>query len=274
MAVRSRFGCACLSILLWAACAHQSEGRLFRPGGGGGTSVAARAGEPDAGWVDSEGAYGGRGTDPPARTRPVPLVGLPEGRNIASLAPEDCLGLLERAAVTFESVPEDEAPTVAVPVYVRAPLLGVSFGPTNGDAERGMLDCRLAVALYAWAEVLAEHGIVKVEHYSTYRPGARVRGNGKSSGHAHALAIDAARFHTIDGRVLDVEADWAERQRGQSPCPPRDDDGPAGRVLRDVVCAAVERDLFQVVLTPHYDRAHENHVHLELVPDVTWSYVR
>jgi len=28
------------------------------------------------------------------------------------------------------------------------------------------------------------------------------------------------------------------------------------------------------VLTPHHDRAHQNHVHLELVPDVPWSYVR
>jgi hypothetical protein len=27
------------------------------------------------------------------------------------------------------------------------------------------------------------------------------------------------------------------------------------------------------VLTPHHDRAHQNHVHLELVPDVDWTYV-
>jgi hypothetical protein len=271
MAVRSRSECAWLSILLWAACAHQSEGRLFRAGGEQSHS-AARASEPA--WVDSEGSFGGRGMDPPVQAHPAPLVGMPAGRHIAALAPEDCLGLLERAAVTFESVPEDEAPSVAVPVYVRAPLLGVSFGPTNGDAEHGMLDCRLAVALYAWAQVLAEHGVVKVEHYSTYRPGARVRGSGKSSGHAHALAIDAARFHMIDGRVLDVDADWSDRERGGNPCPPRQDEPPASRVLRDVVCAAVDRDLFQVVLTPHYDRAHQNHVHLELVPDVDWSYVR
>ena len=44
--------------------------------------------------------------------------------------------------------------------------------------------------------------------------------------------------------------------------------------LRRLVCAAVEADLFQVVLTPHYDHAHQNHVHLELVPDVDWSFVR
>ena len=39
------------------------------------------------------------------------------------------------------------------------------------------------------------------------------------------------------------------------------------------MCDAVERDLFQVVITPHHDRAHQNHVHLELVPEVDWSYV-
>jgi hypothetical protein len=273
MVVRSRGACAWLSILLWTACAHQGGGRLFRPGDGSLPVHEAGAEQSTSAWVESEGAYGGRGTDPPSR-RPYPRVGLPEGRNIAALAPEDCLGLLERAAVTFESVPDDEAPSVAVPVYVRAPLYGVSFGPTNGHAEHGMLDCRLAVALYAWAQVLAEQGVVKVEHYSTYRPGARVRGQGKSSGHAHALAIDAARFHMSDGRVLDIESGWGERERGGQPCPPRDDEPEEGQLLRNVVCAAVERDLFQVVLTPHYDRAHQNHVHLELVPDVDWSYVR
>jgi hypothetical protein len=46
-----------------------------------------------------------------------------------------------------------------------------------------------------------------------------------------------------------------------------------GKLLRKVVCDAVERDLFQVVITPHHDRAHQNHVHLELVPEVDWSYV-
>jgi hypothetical protein len=28
------------------------------------------------------------------------------------------------------------------------------------------------------------------------------------------------------------------------------------------------------VLTPHYNRAHENHVHLEIKPEVDWTYVR
>jgi hypothetical protein len=45
-------------------------------------------------------------------------------------------------------------------------------------------------------------------------------------------------------------------------------------LLRSVVCEAIDSQLFQVVLTPHHDRAHENHVHLELKPEVNWTYVR
>jgi hypothetical protein len=42
-------------------------------------------------------------------------------------------------------------------------------------------------------------------------------------------------------------------------------------MLREVVCAAAASDLFQVVLTPHHDEHHQNHVHLEVRPNVTWS---
>jgi hypothetical protein len=44
--------------------------------------------------------------------------------------------------------------------------------------------------------------------------------------------------------------------------------------MRGVVCDAVARGLFDVVLTPHHDDAHGNHVHLEVKPDVNWTYVR
>lgn len=210
--------------------------------------------------------------------RPLPVtvadMELPGGREIASLTPSDCRRLLDKANVAFEAVPDDAAPAVAAPVYVVAPLNGVSFGPRNGLSEHGMLDCRLAIALLAWSPVLQEAGVVKVEHYSSFRPGARVRRSGKSSGHARAMAMDAARFFFADGRMLDIEEAWEQRERGGSPCPERTDEGTDGATLRRLVCAAVERDLFQVVLTPHHDRAHQNHVHLELVPEVDWSYVK
>ncbi len=201
-------------------------------------------------------------------------VELPSGREIAALTPEDCRRLLNKADVTFEPVPHDAAPNVSAPVYVLSPLHGVSFGPRNGLSEHGMLDCRLAIALLAWSPLLHDAGVVKVEHYSSFRPGARVRRTGKSSGHARALAIDAARFYFQDGRMLDIEEAWEQRERGGSPCPERRSESEDGSTLRGLVCGAVARDLFQVVITPHHDRDHQNHVHLELVPEVDWSYVK
>jgi hypothetical protein len=87
------------------------------------------------------------------------------------------------------------------------------------------------------------------------------------------MAIDAARFHIAGGQVLDVDRDWDERERGGDPCPVRPNEPASSQLLRRVVCDAVAEDLFQVVITPHHDRAHQDHVHLELVPDVDWSYV-
>jgi hypothetical protein len=99
------------------------------------------------------------------------------------------------------------------------------------------------------------------------RTGARVARTGNPSGHSRALAIDAARFHFGDGSVLDVLDDWGDRTRGAEPCI---GDG----VLRGLVCDAVEAGLFQIVITPHHNRAHHNHVHLEVLPGAESNYVR
>jgi hypothetical protein len=198
---------------------------------------------------------------------------LPGGRDIATLSFRECRRLLERARVSFEAVPGDAAPAVHEPVYLLSPLSGVSFQAKNGMSEHSMVDCRLAVALLSWAPALRAHGVVKVEHYSTYRPGARVARTSKASGHSRAMAIDAAVFHMEDGRVLDIDMSWDERERGGDPCKLRRREDENGKLLRRVVCEAVAQSIFQVVLTPHHDRAHQNHIHLELVPNVEWSYV-
>jgi hypothetical protein len=73
-----------------------------------------------------------------------------------------------------------------------------------------------------------------------------------------------------DERSFVVETDWTDKRRGVPPCPPREDEAEPQRVLRELVCEAVASDIFQVVLTPHHDEHHQNHVHLELRGDVSW----
>lgn len=198
-------------------------------------------------------------------------------RSHATLDPQyeqDCFAALASAGVAFERVDAEAARGVAEPTRLLGPIGGIDVVTRDKQQVHAILDCRLALALLSWSSTLRRSGITGIEHYSMYRPGARVRGKGKVSGHAHGLAIDAARFHTADGSVLDVVTDWEDRDRNGDPCLARPDEAWPSRTLRAVVCDAVKRNLFQIVITPHHDSAHGNHIHLERKPDVSYTYLR
>jgi hypothetical protein len=199
---------------------------------------------------------------------------LPAGRAIAALDRDACLALLEAHGVGFRTIDDAEAAGVPIPIRLEGPVGGVEVSARGHAPLHEILDCRLAVALLAWAPRLRAAGVRAVRHYSIYRPGARVAGSGRVSGHAKGLALDLAILEREDGEPVDVLHGWEVRERGREPCDETIDEGEASALLRGVVCAAIARELFQVVLTPHHDRAHANHVHLELVPGVDWSYVR
>jgi len=213
--------------------------------------------------------------DLPAEAPRPGAPALPAGRALAALSPDACLDLLRAQGVAFDRVPDNDAPGVTTPIRLRAPIAGIRVAPSNNpeNSPHAVLDCRLALAVLAWAPVLRAADVVALEHYSAFRANARVGGSGPVSGHASGLALDAARLHLANGEVADVLTDWGDRTRGSEPCTPRDDEAPRARLLRTTVCEAVRADLFQIVITPHHDTAHQNHVHLELRPGVDWSYV-
>lgn len=208
--------------------------------------------------------------DTPPREE-TPAIELPEGRAIAALDARACHALLRQHEIAFTPLPDTEG--VAIPVRVER-VAGMRVASRGHSELNEIVDCRLAVAILAWAPTLRAEGVRALLHYSTYRPGARVGRSNRVSGHARALALDLSHVVFRDGTEVDVLEGWTARDRGAAPCEgEHEEDAPSAR-LRRLVCAAVEADLFQVVLTPHYDQAHQNHVHLELVPDVDWSFVR
>jgi hypothetical protein len=186
----------------------------------------------------------------------------------------DCYSELEAAGLRFTHLPSAAAPGVHWPIRLRGPVHGVQFEPLDPDPVFTILDCRLGLSLAAWARDLRRAGVRRVDYYSMYRPGARIGGDRAASSHAYGMAIDAARFTLDSGVTLDVQEDWEGRKRGQSPCPVRTDESRGSRLLRSVTCSGIDRGLFQIALTPHYNKAHENHVHLERKPEVDWTYVR
>lgn len=178
-------------------------------------------------------------------------------------AEEACYETLDRAGVQYTRVAGDKATGVDWPILLTGPLDGVRIQGAQANAPSNYLDCRLARALLSWTPQLRAAGVTGLQHYSMYRKGAVVAGSGSVSGHAHGYAIDVAAFELQDGRRVRVLQDWAPRARGADPCDTHSGTSDAA-LMRELVCDAAAQSLFQLVLTPHYNDAHADHLHLEV----------
>jgi hypothetical protein len=216
---------------------------------------------------------------PAARAPVAPTLpeSLPGGRSIGALTSSTCHALLTELGIRWEDASAEGGSVAAIeqPVRIDGSVGVITVRPHGGDPRsiHAILDCRLVVALHAWGPTLRDAGFVGIEHVSVFRPGARVAGTSRASGHSHALAIDALRFVRADGTTFSVLDDWVARTRGADPCAAYDEPTEA-RSLRDAICAGAAAELFEVIITPHHDDAHANHVHLEVVPGVDWTALR
>lgn len=197
---------------------------------------------------------------------------------LASVPTQSCPAELARRGVPHQLTSEPHA-GVETPLKLAGPVRGVRFimvgnSAPGSDSVHDVLDCRLALALDDFAAALAPRGISEVRHMSMYRPGAHIRASGKPSKHAAGLAIDVGELRGADGRRYNVLADW-QGALGAAVCPGSSADAtPAAQLLSAVTCEIIERQLFQTVLTPNYNRAHANHLHLDLSPGKDRVYVR
>lgn len=229
--------------------------------------------EPEAAPAEPEVAPAPIAAPPPAPPRPPP-PGVPSGRAVANLSAASCAAILQAHHVPFHPLDPGEAEGVEIPIRLDGPVAGVRIASRGHSELHEIVDCRLAVAVLAWSPELRAAGVRALLHYSVFRPGARVATTGRRSGHAGALAIDLAVVEMDDGTEHEVLTAWEARARGAPPCEGAFEEGPVSATLRRLVCGVAGEELFQVVLTPHFDAAHANHVHLELRPGVPWQYVR
>jgi hypothetical protein len=196
----------------------------------------------------------------------------------AALSQVDCEAELQKRGIGFQREP---ARGVLAPVRLTGPLQGIVFRTDLADAARAtspweLADCRLVLSLDDLAAILKQHDIVEVRHYSMYRPPpASWPEDRRGARHNGALALDAARFVGKDGSVLDVDKHF-HGAIGAKTCGPGAEPRPAtpeAVKLRAILCEAVDRRLFNVVLTPNYNRPHKNHFHLEVTEGVKWFLV-
>ena len=203
-----------------------------------------------------------------ARTHPEDLpwtpldlsqpVGAFTGRKLAGLSGEGerCKALLTRAGVCFNSLPPRSAGARCgyddAVRFARGGALGIDYVPADLGTSCPVAS---ALALWEWHVVqpaALEHfgvEVAAIDHFGSYSC-RRIygRSDGRWSEHAAANAVDIAAFRLADGRRISVLRDW-------------DDEGAKAEFLRDVRDGACR--LFATVLSPDYNEAHRDHLHLD-----------
>lgn len=166
-----------------------------------------------------------------------------------------CLADLAREGVAFRTLPDRDLGN-ACGVYGAVQLTDIGVPVTGITAMR----CGNARAFAAWvrnavapaAYQMLGSELVRVEGMGTYacRNVVGSAGNGdRRSGHAIANATDVGGFVLRDGRRVTIIRDW------------RSDDPAVRGFLKTIHDSACRR--FGTVLSPDYNAAHANHLHLE-----------
>ncbi len=200
----------------------------------------------------------------------------------ANLDAEGCYQELEKRQLPLRRE-EKSWRGMTAPIRFTGPINGVVFRTDLLESERAtspyeVFDCRLALALDDFSRILHAEGITEAVLSSAYRPPPRSASPDDEQGKRHAggLAVDIHRFAREDGTWLKVERDFHGRI-GTKVCARAaaapSHITPEAALLRRLVCRASEQRLFQLVLTPNYDRAHRNHFHLGLTAGVRWFIV-
>ncbi|MFM9827842.1 MAG: extensin family protein [Sphingomonas sp.] len=199
------------------------------------------------------GCFGGGNDRPPP---PRQDAGRPLGyRAPPSAQTRACLADLSRSGIRYSPVP-DQNFGGGCAIAGAVSLLDIGVPVTGLRAMR----CGLAEAFTGWvryavapaAYQILGSNLVRVETFGTYACrnviGNAAAGN-RRSGHAIANAVDVAAFVLADGRRVTVASDW----RSGSP--------ETQAFWRTIHASACKR--FGTVLSPDYNTAHRDHLHLE-----------
>lgn len=176
---------------------------------------------------------------------------------------EACMQVLREAGVEVERADDrDDGGFCVVRGAVR-----ITGGAVTPLAPGGLvMQCPLAVRYVIWdrqvlqpaAEAAFGVGVSRVENYGSYacrRIYNSTDAASRPSEHARANALDVAALRLEDGRTVSVAGDWTGEGRS----------GAEGAAflhrIRDGACR-----VFATVLTPDYNAAHRDHLHLDGAP--------
>lgn len=197
------------------------------------------------------------------RTTPAPPVIRPRpGGPITLTGPtprdtQQCYADLSAAGIRFSPLPDRDYGSGCV-VLGAVQLLDIGVPVSGLKAIR----CPAARAMVGWirygvrpaARQLLGSDVVRIDSFGTYACRGIVGGGARSAGrvseHGLANAVDIAAFVLADGRRVSIERDWSG------------DDADRREFLRVIQRSACKR--FVTTLTPDYNAAHYNHLHLDM----------
>jgi hypothetical protein len=124
-------------------------------------------------------------------------------------------------------------------------------------SNMGPVTCSMASSFAGWARYGADRAarqilgspLVRIETMGSYSC-RNVAGTARRSAHATANAIDVAAFVLADGRRVSVLDDWFNGTR---------DEREFLHVVQESACKR-----FATVLSPEYNAAHRDHLHVEV----------
>ncbi|MDP1874375.1 extensin family protein [Phenylobacterium sp.] len=170
----------------------------------------------------------------------------------AASDPALCREVLAAGGIAFTEEPDRVAGTCPLTNTVR-----LRDGVTPLAPAAPVMTCPLALSYAFWdrhvlgpaTQAVMETDVARVEHYGVFAcRNVYGRSEGRVSEHASANALDVAAIVLEDGRRLSVLGDFNDA----------DDGGTLMRAIRTGAC-----DYFRSVLSPDYNAAHADHLHLD-----------
>jgi hypothetical protein len=198
----------------------------------------------------------------------------------ANLSNSEAYAELARRGIGYRPATPPQ-PGVRAPIRLTGPLNGVLIHSSLPPEERAttpfeILDARLALALDDFTALLARHGVVEIVHFTMYRPAGALTAdpNLPQSRHPGGMAIDVGGLKKQNGQWLAIGPHWPASVGAQT-CGrgARSLKSRAARELVSIVCEAADLRIFHYMLTPHFDPAHADHLHLEIKASVKWFLV-
>lgn len=196
----------------------------------------------------------------PPVSAPVEPTPAPTATPLPAAPPEGapCQEKLKFLNITFaptNSYPQtNPVCTVSDPILIGPQVGGVLFLDSGARPKQMVVSCAMGLQLVKLAEILTANGVNELGHYGTYNC-RKVRGveTDAWSNHSYGNAIDIAWITSPTVGKGYILGDYY-------------DQSPLGELMRLVPNLLNQQKVFNTVLTPEFNAAHNNHYHVDITP--------